>query len=771
MKLTKLSAIVMCGIMVASGMAKAEIGGYGLPGDYLLEFAGDAREFGRGGTSMALADNTAAIYGNPAGLGKLRYMEALIGYTRLFADFNFYNGAFAYPLGKFGVVGIDLCGIASPKEAPEFNSFGIPSGRLYGGSDNAIMLSYGKLFLGRFGVGANVKIATQKVFDMVGAGFGADIGLSAKVFDWLQFGVSMVNIGGPAITLSSIEDRFSTSLNVGLGSQLFDKNLSINADVQIQEIIPDPNATIAGAEVTRPIHYSVGAEYYFIPYMGVRAGLNDRMIAVGTGFRLMQFSVDYAILIHRAEKDFREPLSHAFSLRYSFGKTIPEKELELNEHLREAEKKQKLRVAQRFYIDGLYVRADDSLQIFLTDYPKDPEGLKLQTQLNEKLKTQKTETYLTEAMTEYGKRNWDRVNVLLKQLMEFASTDKRVDSLNQKMVLINKNKERLALVKNLYAQNKIVEMAKELEMVLGIDSTNIEAKEYRVKIEKQIKKIDADQAYTLATKYYYDEKDVEKAHAELQKALALAPDHKEANALYEKISKEVKQLYLAKVGNMVDKDKLSVDNKDLQKLVQLDAQDRIVSSQKLYDNGQFDEAKAEIDAILKADGQNQRALALKPMIEKSLAARKAESVYNEALRLFNENQLKDAEAKAQTMIELVPDDPRYQKLLGDIQKKQRESDLVAAKQKIAGGKREDYDAAQLLVEGYLKADPQNVPAQKMLVEIKVEILVMESNGLIDKGEFEQANQALQNALKLDPDNGKVKNAFKNLKEARDILEE
>jgi tetratricopeptide (TPR) repeat protein len=741
--------------------------GYGTPGDYLLELAGDAREFGRGGGSTALVDNTASIYQNPAGLGRVTDMEFSFGYTRLMKDFNFYNGAFAYSFGKFGVVGLDLTGYVSP-EVPAIDKYGITR-HTFRGSENAMILSYGKEFLKRFGVGVNVKVATSTLDVYTGLGVGADIGLTAKVFDWLQFGVCVANLGGPTLTLDALPDQYSTTLKVGLGSKLLENRLSISADVQVQELIPDANAYPEGVSIQRPIRYAVGAEYYIIPYFGLRAGLNDRMITAGPGFRIGQIEADYAILFHRADKDFRSAPTHAFSFRYLFGKPVPQKELELNQQLRENEQKRQLRVAQRLYIDGYFAKADDTLKSYINAYPKDPEGIKLRDELNNKLRTQKTAAFLAEARDAYAKRNYARVNELLKELSIVAPNNPDADTLNQKMVLINKNTERIALVKTLFAQNKIPEMAKELEVVLSIDSSNVEALEYRAKIDKQVRKIEAETHYTMATRYYYDDKDVEKAHTELQQALALVPDYKEANELYTKISGEVKQLYLQKVGRMVDNNKLSVDNKDLAKLVQIDAQDRLVQAQKLLGAGQFDEAQAEVDAVLKSDAANVQALDLKKKIDKGLAGRKAATNYNEALQFFNQGKLKEAEVQAQTAIELAPDESKYQQLVTDIRKKQRESDLVTARQKMATGKEDDMQAAQTLIEGYLQADTENPEAKKLLTEVKVALLVKTADVLIDKGEYEQANQTLQNALKLDPDNGKVKNAFKNLKEAMDLL--
>jgi tetratricopeptide (TPR) repeat protein len=750
-----------------NGAGASESGG--LPGAYLLDFAGDAAEFGQGGANVALVKTTAALYSNPAGLGDLASMEMSFVYARPFNDFNFFNGTIAYPFGKYGVFGMNLMSYRSP-DAPRIDDFGIERGGTYSASDNAFSISYGKKFLDRYNIGVTLKMATQSIDNYSGLGVGADMGLNAKITDWLYAGLSLINLGGPTITLISSPDHFSTALTMGLGSRLLDDRLSIHVDLQRQEIFPDKKSYNQSSPAP-PFRPCFGIEYWVIEYLGVRAGLTPNMFTLGTGFRLKGLNFDYAALIDRGEREFRNPLGHIFSLRYSFGKTIPQKELELNLELKDVEKKQLLRQAEHLFIDTLYMKADDTLRRYLEEYPKDREGLRLQAKLNEKLKSQKTVDLIGRARGAFARHDYEEAAKVLKELSEISPNSPAADSLNQKMVLIIKNKERLVVIKKLYAQGNYREMAKELDIVLSIDSTSKEAQEYRDKISKQVKRLEAEQHYNLATKFYYTDKDVEKANAEIQKALTLAPEYKEANELLAKIGPEIQTLYLKKVGRLVDKNNLTFDNKELQKLVHLDDQDRIQRAQGMLSNGQYEEALSEVESALKSDAKNNKAQELKKDIEKAISQRKAENTFNEALRLFNDTQIDSAGKKAQTAVDLVPDEPKYRQLLSDIRKKLLASDITRAKALRTSGKVDDVQAARLLIERYLEADPQNIEAQKLFVNIKIDLIIIDVNGNIDKGDFEKADQALQKALKLDPDNDKVKSAFKNLKDARAVLEQ
>jgi tetratricopeptide (TPR) repeat protein len=314
-------------------------------------------------------------------------------------------------------------------------------------------------------------------------------------------------------------------------------------------------------------------------------------------------------------------------------------------------------------------------------------------------------------------------------------------------------------------------MVKELNVVLSIDSTHEEALTYKEKIKDYLIKQETDKLYTLAYKYYYDDKDVEKANNELQKLLSLNPDHKEANTLYKTISKEIKKMYLQKVGQMVNKDKLDVNNTALKKLIEIKAQDQVVEIRRLYDNKQYSEALVSVDAVLEQEPENEHALELKKLILDAQGLEKAELKYNEALKLFNEKKLEETESKIVETLDLSPNHEKAKMLLNDVRKILREKNLTAAMELMKSGKREDLEAAQKIVEEYLSVDKENTQAKKILVDIQSELLIKDANAYIDNDEYEKANKAIQKALTLNPDSKKVQEAFKNMKDVLDVFED
>ncbi len=755
--------------------------GSGLPGEYLIGLAGDAHEFGRGGGSTALVDNTASIYHNPAGLGLIKYMEMLLTYTRVFNGYNLYNGAYAYPFGKYGTLGIGLTGFISP-EGIGYDEFGIPTGEKFNENSNTIFLSYGKLFLDRFGIGANVKISTQDISDYFGMGFGFDIGLSARAFDWLVFGLTMMHLGGPRITLDSDEDQFSSTVKFGIGSQLLHKTLSINADVHVLELFPDENA-YSTDRIVRPIRWSAGVEYRLIQYLALRAGINGsidysdgtsgniNMFTFGPGFKVKQFSADYAFIFQTEEKDFRSEPAHCFSLRYQFGKPIPEKEEELETKLQNAGKLEIMHKVEQLYIQGYFQKAYDQITLLNERHPKDSEIKQLFEQVRVKLATEKSDDLFLQARNEFENKNYDHAAELLKQIIELSPDNQQADSLRQKVLAIKEISGRIESVKKLFAQKQFEEMAGELDIILGVDSTNEEARLYKDKISDFLIKRNADKGYTLAYKYYYDDKNVEKANSELQKVLAIKPDHKEANKLYKTISSAVKKMYLRKVGQMVSKDNLDVDNDALKNLIKIDIQDQLVQARRQYDSKQYSQALASVEAVLQNDEKNQQAVQLKDDILNAQGFEKAELFYNEALKFFNEKKLDAAEKKVTETLNLAPKHEKAQKLLNEVQTLNREKNLTAAKKKMGSGERKDLEESQKMVKDYLAVDSENKRAQKLLIDIQTDLLILDANAHIDKDEYEKADRVIQKALALNPDNEKVKDAFKNIKEVIDVFSE
>ncbi|OGS36040.1 MAG: hypothetical protein A2293_05900 [Elusimicrobia bacterium RIFOXYB2_FULL_49_7] len=755
---------IILGVALALQLAQAQ--DYGLPGDYLLELYPSARALAMGGGSVAACDNSDALFLNPGALGQLTYSEFAALYQRMFEGLHYYTSAFAYPMGRMGVLGMGVIGTTSP-EIPEIDSWGIKHGT-YRTGDNSVLLSYGRK-LGRFGsVGGSLKMATQTVDTYSGMGVGFDVGGVCLPLPWLSLGAALFNLGGPTLRLNKTDESFTTAFRSGAALHLMKERLTLYGDIDILDLLATQDDYSGTASY--PIRWRSGVTFSPFPYLALSAGVNDRMITGGLGFTVRNISADYGLGYHRDGSDLNLGFTHAFSLRFPFGKPVPQIEEDLAQKTREVESRRNLQEGQQLYIRGFHGEARKLISTYVSAHPEDKNAAALLAEVEGKLASGEVDHLVTSAEKEMGKRNYAEADNLLSQAISLLPSHEKANQLKQKLLMLSGNAERVEHIKSLYAKNKYEEMAKELDVVLSLDSTDAGALEYRSKISAFLNQREADKHYNAASKCYYEEKNTEKANTELQQALALKPDHKEALVLYEKISGEVKALYLKKVGQMVDAKGLSVDNQDLKKLIQLDVQDRLVNTRKLLDAGQIAPALAEVDAILRENPDNTEAKTLKAKGLAFQEADKAMMLYNEALKLLNDNKLADAEAKAAEALQHDAGNQKAKGLLDDIRLKQRRENLDAAEKKMASGKREDLESARKMVEDYIAVDSENERAQKLLKDIQTDLYVSDANLLIDKGEYEKADQMIQKALQANPDNKKAQDAFKNLREAMDALQ-
>lgn len=737
----------------------------GNPGEYLVELSPSAAALGAGGGSVAYSPTTDAIYLNPGLLGTVHFLEVAADYQRLVNGYVFYSTAFAYPFGTFGTAGIQILGEVSP-DAPRYDEFGIQRGD-YGVSDNAVLFSYGIQLHQLFGVGANIKMVYKRIDTYNDMGVGFDLGVNSQPFPWLAIGLSCASLGGPTLRLLQVDETYTTALKSGIAVLLFDKRLNVTADVDVLEIFAD-QANYSGA-ITHPIRWRVGLDGQPRPWVGAHIGANERMVTAGFDLSVANISAEYGIGISTERTELNNGLTHAFSIRWQIGRPIPVQDQELAQKTQAVNARADLQKAQELYIRGYHSDAKKLLTAYCKLYPTDADAAAMLADINGKLSSGEVTDLMEKAQIEFSKRAYAQAETLLTQALILQPRDEKANALKQKLMVVKENDKHLVAVRSLYGQQKYDEMAAELELILRLDSLNREALDYRSKISEFLKQREAEAHYTQASKLYYEQKKVEEANAELQAALNLDPNHKEALALHEKLGKEVKEIYLKRVGQMVDNKSLAVDNKDLKKLIQLDLQDRLLQIRNLISGHQYSQAFAEVNVVIRDAPEDSKALLLKKEIDDSLKSEKASRLYGEALRLFNDGVLDQAEAKAVEASDLVSTNADVIKLLGDVRIKRRAINLDEARKLLQSGKSVDLESARAKVDAYLAVDSTSQPAIELQRDIKTELLVLEADGFIEKGDYEKADKVIQQALRVNPDNKKVKESFKNLREAMDAL--
>jgi hypothetical protein len=303
-------ASVLCLVLVTAfaTAAPAEEQDGGAPGDWLSRYS-TARTIGVGGAFVAAGDEPLGALWNPACLTQVYQNAVHLESARLFEE-TFINGlSFASPerrlLPGFGFTLLSL----SSGEFERTNELNDVIGSFKEG-DMAFMVTASKSLTPRLAIGANIKIVRQSIDEFVGAGVGGDVGLLFDVLPTLRLGLSMLNIGGPNITLRETEEQFPLEFRGGFSLRV----LSGRGLVTTELVHHDWYG----------VRFHGGTEFWVHPTMALRVGYNDTYLTGGASFRLangVQF--DYGASDHILGMIHRVGISYRFGGFFASSEAVP----------------------------------------------------------------------------------------------------------------------------------------------------------------------------------------------------------------------------------------------------------------------------------------------------------------------------------------------------------------------------------------------------------------------------------------------------------------
>ena len=236
------------------------------------------RALGMGGAFTSIADNSAAVYWNPAGMGLLnssrrqgsfmyRAMsldrkQVSLSYTQHLTDTG---GGVGFALVHLGVDQID---------GRDIN--GRPTGSL-SDSENAILLSFSPEIHARVSVGLTMKFLLYNLAGHSAKGFGGDIGFMIHPVDSFSFGFILRDVGTrinwdtTGLFSRNVQRRetFPRSMTLGASYTSWQKWIILAADVE------------AAQRRDAEIHF--GAEFNLPRRFAVRCGLRNGQFTAGTG--------------------------------------------------------------------------------------------------------------------------------------------------------------------------------------------------------------------------------------------------------------------------------------------------------------------------------------------------------------------------------------------------------------------------------------------------------------------------------------------------------
>lgn len=261
-----------------------------------------ARMLGMGSSGVVLAQGANAIYWNPAllSLSNKRCLDTtFVNKFDLGIEYGFVG--FTSPIKsderKLGVIGFGLIrqsvGGIEKSLTLDINNRPVIDGE-FTSCEEAFYLSYARPVIADIKFGANIKYIYQKLYTEEARGIGIDIGAYKSFLNtdknMLSIGINMQDINHPDFKWSTgHKDKIPVILKTGLAYTCKVNRFHVN----------DINLEIDGNKrESRPWKINIGAECWFLQYLGARIGYNNEEITFGGTIKYKFLYIDYAFTPH-----------------------------------------------------------------------------------------------------------------------------------------------------------------------------------------------------------------------------------------------------------------------------------------------------------------------------------------------------------------------------------------------------------------------------------------------------------------------------------------
>lgn len=280
----------------------------GATGDWLSRYAG-ARSVGLGGAYVAMPTDALGMVWNPAGMQQLFQNEIHLETVRLFEDTSVNSLGFVVPGSRLPSFGFAMLALRSGEfeKTTELNE---PVGS-FENSETAFLLSASKSLNRRFSLGTTVKVLRQTVEEFDAGGVGMDLGLLFDVTPTLRVGASLLNLGGPNLTLRETEESMPFELRGGFALRLLGGRGVISAEMDHR------------SEFDTSFH--AGTEFWVHPSMALRLGYNDANAAGGLSYQLPSgWRFDYGVADHELGITHRLGVTFRFGGFFASSQAVPD---------------------------------------------------------------------------------------------------------------------------------------------------------------------------------------------------------------------------------------------------------------------------------------------------------------------------------------------------------------------------------------------------------------------------------------------------------------
>lgn len=202
MKPSRISLKPICGIIFALTfllnieVAYTQSTNAGTAGAQFLKINAGARAEAMGGAYVGLAEDAAALFWNPAGIGWLNGSSVTFTNIRWWTGIDINQAAGAISAGNHGTVGLSVISLSVPQQ--EITTVDNPdgTGRFFDAADLMVGVSYARRLLAEFSVGITAKYVHQRIWNQSAQTFAFDIGTQYRFgFRNLTLGMTVQNFG------------------------------------------------------------------------------------------------------------------------------------------------------------------------------------------------------------------------------------------------------------------------------------------------------------------------------------------------------------------------------------------------------------------------------------------------------------------------------------------------------------------------------------------------------------------------------------------------
>ncbi|MCE5300777.1 MAG: PorV/PorQ family protein [Spirochaetia bacterium] len=518
------------------------------PGDYgtapVFEAGAGARPAAMGNAFTAVADDSSAIYYNPAGLSLIKAQELSLLYYQLYEGALYNSAAYGQTLLDFGTLGAAFY-LYSAGTISGYDSNDKKTGD-FAFREYKAVVSYAAHIEKVLRLGVAVNVINSAMGKENSTGIGADAGLLYEPFDFLRLGFMARNLFRPVQSLGTENEGMPQVYTLGiLLKQAFGAvNVNISGDFSAGE--------------SENFRARAGLELVLYDTLSLRAGYDSGRYSIGAGLDLFNVRADYAyIAVNYLENLQRIGISYRFGMSLDEQRERKKSEIMnqvrkiVEERLRSKEKKNAMKhyaAAYEYYRNGSYENALNEANRALEWREDTKEAIIMKNTI--------AKVYYGEAIKQYKEGNYigalESFNDALAANPSLDGPEGYIAEINTKLRIKEETKSDFNEGIRLYSAKDYGAAIKAWEKALLVDPANqnvkicLAAARRRLNTGKTGTAIPAAQAEAAKKLYYeginaYTAGDVEKAAVIWEQALKLNPDDVKSARGIEKAGMELEE--------------------------------------------------------------------------------------------------------------------------------------------------------------------------------------------------------------------------------------